>query len=43
MKDVKAGKSVSFLLAGGVVLFQRKTLKKAKTVIPEASNLSLEW
>jgi hypothetical protein len=43
MKDVKAGKTVSFLLAWGVNLFQKKTLKKAKTVIPEASNLSSHW
>jgi hypothetical protein len=42
MKDVKVGKTVSFVLAGGVILFQRKTLKKAKAVIPEASNLSSE-
>jgi len=40
MKGVKAGKTVSFVLPGGVILFQRKTLKKAKAVIPEASNLS---
>jgi hypothetical protein len=42
IKDVKAGKAVSFVLVGGVILFQRKTLKKAKAVIPEASNLSSE-
>jgi len=42
MKYVKAGKTVSFVLAGGVILLRRKTLKKAKAVIPEASNLSSE-
>jgi hypothetical protein len=37
MKYVKAGKTISFMLAGG-----GKTLNKAKAVIPEASNLSSE-
>jgi hypothetical protein len=37
MKDIKPGKTVSFVLAGGVILFQRKTLKKAKALIPKTN------